>query len=128
MKIMRKFFHHRLKTTAHFMNIIASNLLQKREEKRYTQSYMAMHCHMSQPNYSDIERGKTEPSISQLKKFAEILETTVDELIFERGAETEHSDQKKRIDKKQTQPGAMTPEDKDTYIKILENQLRNVLK
>jgi transcriptional regulator with XRE-family HTH domain len=102
------------------MNIFASNLLARREEKRYTQAFMAIHCGMSQPNYSDIERGKTSPSIEQLKKFAKILEITVDELISEQPAS--HSDTTI------SQPVLQRTEaDKDTYIKILENRLRALL-
>lgn len=110
----------------HTMNIIASNLLAMREEKRYTQAYMAIHSNMSQPNYSDIERGKTQPSISQLKKFALILETTVDELIREECDLRE----KKKLRDFQSQAAIrnpMTPQDKDFYIKLLEDQLRSIL-
>ncbi|WAC09367.1 helix-turn-helix domain-containing protein [Dyadobacter pollutisoli] len=102
------------------MNVFASNLLARREEKRYTQAFMAIHSGMSQPNYSDIERGKTSPSIEQLKKFAKILEITVDELISEE--RTSHSDTPI------PQPVLQRTEaDKDTYIKILENRLRTLL-
>ncbi|MEO6284133.1 MAG: helix-turn-helix transcriptional regulator [Dyadobacter sp.] len=102
------------------MNIFASNLLARREEKRLTQAFMAIHCGMSQPNYSDIERGKTNPSIEQLKKFAKILEITVDELISEQ--QMSHSETPI------TPPVLQRTEaDKDTYIKILENRLRALL-
>ena len=82
---------------------------------------------MSQPNYSDIEKGKTKPSISQLKKFAVILETTVDALIFEEGERAEN----KKMGWKENQFSTskpMTLEDKDFYIRILEDQLRKILK
>ncbi|MCE7063721.1 helix-turn-helix domain-containing protein [Dyadobacter sp. CY326] len=111
------------------MNIFASNLLAKRQEKRLTQAYMAFLSGMSQPNYSDIERGKTRPSIDQLKKFSEILETTADELL---------SDPKQRgslrldmsTDEQNQDQSALLKaiEDKDIYIKILETQLVILLK
>jgi transcriptional regulator with XRE-family HTH domain len=106
------------------MNIFASNLLTKREEKRYTQAYMAFLSGMSQPNYSDIERGKTRPSINQLKKFSEILGISVDELISDPNQISA------------TVLPASTPsqeallrriEEKDIYIKILESQLINLM-
>jgi transcriptional regulator with XRE-family HTH domain len=102
------------------MNAFASNLLSRREEKRYTQAFMAIHCGMSQPNYSDIERGKTSPSIEQLRKFAKILDITVDELISEQ--QMSHSEIA-------TIPPVLqrTEADKDTYIRILENRLRALL-
>jgi transcriptional regulator with XRE-family HTH domain len=107
----------------HYMNIFASNLLARREQKRYTQAYMAIHCGMSQPNYSDIERGKTNPSISQLKKFAEVLEISVDELISDQPIGAIDPDKPSRFLLKQ---GA-TEADKDIYIKILENRVRILL-
>jgi transcriptional regulator with XRE-family HTH domain len=106
------------------MNIVASNLLAKREEKRFTQAHMAFLSGMSQPNYSDIERGKTRPSIDQLKIFSEILGTSVDDLIsdpkqnprfqptaIKDGSNLEQSALLKSI------------ENKDKYIKLLEDQL-----
>ncbi|NIJ53084.1 helix-turn-helix domain-containing protein [Dyadobacter arcticus] len=105
------------------MNIFASNLLAKREEKRYTQAYMAMQCGMSQPNYSDIERGKTSPSIRQLKRFAEVLDASIDELISERPVGSiDFANPVNSFNKQH-----FTESDKDIYIKILENRLRVLL-
>lgn len=111
------------------MNIIASNLLTKREEKRLTQSYMAYLSGMSQPNYSDIERGKTRPSIDQLKKFAEILKVSVDELISETKKQ-----KKPQVRASSKKPGKKQStlirviEEKDNYIKMLESQLADLKK
>jgi transcriptional regulator with XRE-family HTH domain len=105
------------------LKIFASNLLARREEKRYTQSYMAFQCGMSQPNYSDIERGKTSPSISQLKRFADVLETTVDDLLTEQEISP-------ATDSSQAVAGArrtLSEKEKDTYIKILEERIRILL-
>ncbi|WP_031526635.1 helix-turn-helix domain-containing protein [Dyadobacter crusticola] len=105
------------------MNILASNLLAKREEKRYTQTWVATKCGMSQPNYSDIERGKTTPSIWQLKKFAEVFEATVDELLRDRSVnETESTNPKLSGTK-----NILTEEDKDMYIRMLKDKLRTLL-
>jgi transcriptional regulator with XRE-family HTH domain len=104
------------------LNTFACNLLKFREEKRYTQSYMALHSGMSQPNYSDIERGKTNPSVSQLKRFAEVLEISVDELISESNGMKNDAAPSFPTRKKE-----LTETDKDIYIKILEGQLRTLL-
>lgn len=106
------------------MNIIASNLLTKREEKRLTQAYLAYLSGMSQPNYSDIERGKTRPSIDQLKKFAEILDVTVDELISEVKKQKKpqvRASSKKPREKQSTLIRVI--EEKNNYIKKLESEL-----
>ena len=110
------------------MNIFASNLLARREEKRFTQAYMAIHSNMSQPNYSDIERGKTNPSILQLKRFAEILETTMDDLMFDTTSPSQKGKENQNSVVFFENSVPMKNEDKDTYIRILENQLRNFWK
>ena len=104
------------------MNTIASNLLAKREEKRFKQSYVAEQCGMSQPNYSNIERGETSPSIDQLRKFAEVFGTTVEELIADRTGNDHGNLTPLKIHKK-----TLTESDKDIYIKILENQVRTLM-
>lgn len=109
-----------MKVISPFAKIIGSNLLNKREEKRYTQAYMAILCEMSQPNYSDIERGKREPTISQLIKFAEIFGTTVDVLV-------RSHENKASVATDHPKANKLTPSDTDTYIAILENQVRNLL-
>ena len=111
------------------MNIFASNLLAKREEKRLTQVYMAFLSGMSQPNYSDIERGKTRPSIDQLKKFSEILEVSVDELI----SDAKSKKNPRNADVSENPKGRQSAlirviEEKDSYIKILERQLDDLRK
>ncbi|MCF0060059.1 helix-turn-helix domain-containing protein [Dyadobacter chenwenxiniae] len=111
------------------MNIIASNLLAKREEKRLTQVYMAFLSGMSQPNYSDIERGKTRPSINQLKRFAEILEVTVDELISEVKKQKIPQIRESSANTEGKQSALIKAiEERDHYIKMLENQLADLRK
>jgi transcriptional regulator with XRE-family HTH domain len=98
-------------------------MLARREEKRYTQAYMALNCGMSQPNYSDIERGKTNPSISQLKRFAEVLEISVEELISNQPYHDIATGNSSSLLHKKLS----TESEKDTYIKILESRLRALL-
>ena len=113
-----KYFQHTI------MNVIASNLLAKREEKRLTQAYMAFLSGMSQPNYSDIERGKTRPSIDQLKRFAEILGVTVDELISE-VKKQKVPQVRESFENTEGRRAALIKaiEERDNYIKLLESQL-----
>jgi len=111
------------------MNIIASNLLTQREEKRLTQAYIAFKSGMSQPNYSDIERGKTRPSIEQLKTFAEILNVTVDELISDVKKEKSANNQPVASHGEfEHSELVRTLEEKDSYIRTLESQLADLLK
>ncbi|SKB44896.1 Helix-turn-helix [Dyadobacter psychrophilus] len=111
------------------MNIIASNLLTKREEKRLTQAYMAFLSGMSQPNYSDIERGKTRPSIDQLKRFSEILDVSVDELISEvKKQKIPQGRESFNVPKGRQSALLKAIEERDKYIKLLEGQLADLKK
>lgn len=105
------------------MNVFASNLLAQREEKRFTQAHMAFLSGMSQPNYSDIERGKTRPSIDQLKKFSEILGVAVDELITDRKQNSPPRNASTYFRNLDHSALLKSIEDRDIYIKSLEDQL-----
>lgn len=63
-----------------------------RNEKRISQIALSMKMNVSQKTISDYENGKSEPSISSLKKLANIFDTSVDYLI-------EYTDIKTPIDK-----------------------------
>lgn len=52
-----------------------------REDMDMTQKEMATLIPMNQSNYSKIERGLQEPNITQLKRIAEILNRSVDDLL-----------------------------------------------
>ena len=52
-----------------------------RNEKGYSQEYMAKSLGMSQNNYSQIELGKINLTIERLDKIAELLETDVFNLL-----------------------------------------------
>jgi len=53
---------------------INENLQFFREMKNYTQGYMAEQIGISQPQYNNIENGKTEITIDKLEKIANVLE------------------------------------------------------
>ena len=63
-----------------------------RKEKRISQISLSMKMNVSQKTISAYENGKSEPSISILKKLAQIFDTSVDYLI-------EYTDIKTPIDK-----------------------------
>lgn len=53
----------------------------KRKERSLTQKEIAELLGLSNVSYAQYEQGKTEPSITTLKKIAEILYTTPNELL-----------------------------------------------
>ncbi len=48
-----------------------------RKEKGIKQAFMALNLKMSQPNYSDIENGKTKPTPKVEKQIADLLDVPV---------------------------------------------------
>lgn len=105
------------------MEAFAINLRRFRAERGFSQSYMALLLEMNEESYSGLEDGSSLPSVPVLKLLSQIFKTPIPELI---------SDLPLRKTA-QKAPGAhFTPEllseaDKDTYIRILENQLRILL-
>ena len=59
------------------MNKIVSNIKRIREQKGYSQEYMAVMLGMKQPSYSRIESSEASLSVEQLQKIADILETDI---------------------------------------------------
>jgi len=59
------------------MNKILSNVKQIREQKNYTQDYMAVEMGISQPKYSRIENGEAPCTMKDLQQMADILETDI---------------------------------------------------
>jgi transcriptional regulator with XRE-family HTH domain len=57
------------------------NLKEKRKEKKLTQKQVADLCGITQVSYSYYEVGKRNPKPAMLKKFASVLDCTVDELL-----------------------------------------------
>jgi len=60
---------------------IAANIRHKREQKNYTQEYLALKLNISQNAYSKIELGYTKITVERLFQIAGILELNIMELI-----------------------------------------------
>ena len=61
---------------------IKENIRAVRESKKYTQVVMADMMGMSLSSYKDFEKGRTSIVNSNLAKFADLLETTSEELVL----------------------------------------------
>jgi transcriptional regulator with XRE-family HTH domain len=57
-----------------FMLATGQNIRAIRELKNYTQDYVAAHLNMSVSNYSNIENGKTDITLSRLQLIATVLQ------------------------------------------------------
>jgi transcriptional regulator with XRE-family HTH domain len=62
---------------------IAENIKRLRTLKKLSQKEVAMAIEMDQPQYSRIESGKVEPTLTTLEKIAGVFEISVSELIKE---------------------------------------------
>ena len=60
---------------------IAANIRHKREQKNYTQEYLALKLNISQNAYSKIELGYTKITVERLFQIAGILELNIMDLI-----------------------------------------------
>ena len=60
---------------------IAANIRSKREQRNYTQEYLAAKLNISQNAYSKIELGYTKITVERLFQIAAILEFDVSDLI-----------------------------------------------
>jgi len=60
---------------------IAATIRNKREQRNYTQEYLAAKLDISQNAYSKIELGYTKITIERLFQIADVLEYDVTELI-----------------------------------------------
>ncbi|HEO7069359.1 TPA: helix-turn-helix transcriptional regulator, partial [Streptococcus agalactiae] len=56
-------------------------LKELRKEKKLTQTELASKLNISQKSYSNWESGKAEPTLDNIIKLANILDTTTDELL-----------------------------------------------
>jgi len=65
---------------------IGETIKKAREEKKYTQQYLAQQLGMTQKAYCKIENSQTNLTIAHLDKIAEVLETPIHELIGADGA------------------------------------------
>lgn len=62
--------------------MIAENIKHFREEKKISQSELAERLNVTRQAVSNWECGKTEPDIETLHKISDILEITIEELIY----------------------------------------------
>ena len=69
-------------------HMVASNIRKFREEKNFTQSDLADRLSVTRQAVSNWENGKTEPDIETLHKISDILEITIEELIYGQKRET----------------------------------------
>lgn len=60
---------------------VAEKIKKIREEKNYSQSYLAQELGITQKAYSKIENGETKLTIDHLFKIAHALDITVNELL-----------------------------------------------
>lgn len=70
---------------------IAAVIRKKREERNYTQEYLAYKLNISQNAYSKIELGYTKITVERLFQIAEVLEMDAAELL---DAESKDPDQR----------------------------------
>lgn len=65
---------------------IGDTIKKAREEKQYTQQYLAQQLGMTQKAYSKIETSQTQLTVAHLDKIAEVLETSINQLLGTDGA------------------------------------------
>lgn len=84
---------------------------------------MASSLKISEEQYLELENGQTSPTVDTLKRLSEVLNSTVPELLTDRPVQQIVQD----VPIGHFSPESLSEMDKDTYIKILENQLRTLL-
>lgn len=65
---------------------IGNTIKKAREEKQYTQQYLAQELGMTQKAYSKIETSQTQLTVAHLAKISEVLETPINQLLGTDGA------------------------------------------
>ena len=63
------------------MNNIVSNIKRMREQKGYSQEYMAIQLDMKQASYSRLESQESKLTLDRLHEIADILETDISTLL-----------------------------------------------
>lgn len=66
------------------MHIVGENIRKNREEKGLSQEALAQALNVTRQPVSSWETGRTEPDLDTLHQIAQVLETTVEELIYSR--------------------------------------------
>lgn len=69
------------------MWIVGNNLQQIRAERGYTQEQLSEKAGISTSFYANLERGKKGMSIFVLRNLADSLDTSVDQLMYQRNAD-----------------------------------------
>ena len=64
---------------------VGDKIKQLRKIKNLSQKQVAMELGMDQPQYSRIENGRVEPTITSLKKIAKVFDISLSELVKEDG-------------------------------------------
>jgi transcriptional regulator with XRE-family HTH domain len=105
------------------MEAFTKNLRARRERKGFSITHMASSLRISEEQYNELENGQANPSVDTLRQLSDVLNTTVSELITDRPVQQIVQD----IPLGHFSPESLSEIDKDTYIKILENQLRTLL-
>lgn len=62
--------------------MVGTNIKKFREEKGYRQDDLAEQLHVTRQAVSNWENGKTQPDLETLQKIAQVLEVSVEELIY----------------------------------------------
>ena len=60
------------------MNAFSRNLIELRKLNKLTQRDVARHLGISQPAYTRYENGKSEPTIENLIKLADLFDVSID--------------------------------------------------
>lgn len=60
------------------MNAFSKNLIELRKLNKLTQRDVARHLGISQPSYTRYENGKSEPTIENLIKLADLFDVSID--------------------------------------------------
>ncbi len=105
------------------MDAFTRNLRDKRERKGFSVAQMASSLKISEEQYHELENGQASPTVDTLKRLSEVLNSTVPELLTDRPVQQIVQD----VPIGHFSPESLSEMDKDTYIKILENQLRTLL-
>lgn len=66
-------------------------LIARRKKLGLTQGQLAEKASISRSYYTNIEKGRKEPSMNVAKCIADVLKTTIDKIFFEKGVPNRNS-------------------------------------
>lgn len=106
------------------MTSIGENIKRIREEKGLTQQQLADLVSMHRSNYSKVESGQRELSVTALSKVAKYFEVTLDELVYAEGPMPKEVTIEDKATLEQVRLiGELEPEDKATIFKLIDTFL-----